>query len=196
MCRPSRRVEVRNSVVMIVLAILAAATWVVAPWSRPDPSPPAQRGIDPRPLGYHVRGAQILGTDEEGRVTYRINAARLDEVPNEERFRLEDVSVAYQPPDETAWTISAGSGSWPKDGSRLELANAVELRTAPTDGSRPRTILTEQLRFWPAMSSVESDTLVQFRLGEASFDGVGFHMDLKEDTLKLESEVHGTLVPR
>ncbi len=89
---------VRNTVVMLVLAILAAATWV-ATWSPQDQSPPAERSEGLGPLGYYVRGARLSGTDEQGRVTYRIRAERLDELPAEDQLRLEGVNVEYQPAD-------------------------------------------------------------------------------------------------
>ena len=70
----------RNTIVMIVLAILAAATWV-ATWERQDATPPVERVKPTGPLGYYARGARLSGTDEQGRPTYHIFAERLDEVP-------------------------------------------------------------------------------------------------------------------
>ena len=49
------RTHVRNTVVMIVLAILAAATWV-ATWQRQAAEPPAAASADAQPLGYYLRG--------------------------------------------------------------------------------------------------------------------------------------------
>lgn len=178
---------------MLVLAILAAATWI-ATWSPQDRSLPPERSADGGPLGYHVRGARLLATDAQGRVTVTIRAERLAEIPNEARLRLEGVSVAYQPPDETAWAITAAGGSTPRDGSLLELSGGVEIRSVPTDGSAPQTILAPTLRFWPETSSVESNAAVQFRVGDWQLRGTGLRTDLKGQTLKLESEVHGTFV--
>jgi lipopolysaccharide export system protein LptC len=185
---------VRSTVVMIVLAILAAATWVFT-WPAPDQVAPAERSGDVGPLGYYVRGARLLGTDEQGRVTYRLRAERLDELPAEEQLRLEGVDVEYQPAEDAGWTISATNGSVLKDGSLLELSGDVEIRSVPTDGAAQRTILTQALRFWPDTSSVVSDQPVEFRVGGWQVHGMGLSADLKGHTLKLESAVHGTLLP-
>jgi len=128
-------------------------------------------------------------------VAYRILADRLDELPGEDRLRLEGVKVEYGPADETAWAISAASAITPKDGSLLDLAGDVELRSSPADGSHPLTILTQALRFSPDTSSVESDEAVQFRVGDWQLDAVGLRTDLKGDTLELESQVHGKFAP-
>lgn len=185
----------RNSVVLIVLAILAAVSSVVT-WLPQDEGQPTERNENLGPLGYYVRGARLLGTDEQGRVTVTIRAERLDEVPNEELLRLEGVAIDYSPTNDTAWAISAASASTPKDGSLLELAGDVELRSVPTDGSRPQTILTQTLQFWPETSSVRSEQHVEFRVGDLRLRGIGLDTDLKGNTLRLKSDVHGTLAPQ
>lgn len=184
----------RNTVVIALLALLAAGTWL-ASWQRQDSNPPLAANEDARPLGYYVRGAKMLGTDEQGRVIYRILAERLDELPDEDRLSLEGVHVEYQPADETAWAISAASASTPKDGSLLDLVGNVEVRSSPTDGSEPLTIATEKLRFSPDTSSAESDGPVEIHVGDWQLTTIGLRTHLKGDTLELESQVHGTFAP-
>lgn len=183
---------VRNTLIMIVLAVAAAATWV-ATWRRPEADRPAESAAGPEPLGFYVRGARILGTDDEGRVRYRIFAERLDELPEEDRLLLTGVKVEYQPPDDAPWSITAASASSAKDISRLDLAGGVEIRGAPSDDSRPLTIVTEKLTFWPDTSSAEANVPVEVRFGGWLLRASGLH--LKGDSLRLESEVYGTLVP-
>jgi LPS export ABC transporter protein LptC len=182
---------VRNTVVMIALAILAAATWI-ATWPPQGQAPAAERSADLGPLGYYARGTRILVTDEQGRVTVTIRAERLSEVPGEQRLQLEGIAAEYQPADETAWALSAASGSAPKDASLLDLSGDVEVRSTPIDGSKPITIATQSLRFRPETSSAESADLVKIRIGDWRFEAVGLRTHLKGDTLELESKVHGT----
>lgn len=180
---------------MIVLALLAAATGLLR-WQRatPDPAPAVDESTSP--LGYYAHGARIVGTDEQGRVVYRVSAARLDELPNQDRLSFESVSVDYEPIDATAWAISAATASGPRDGSMLELAGNVELRSAPTDGAAPVFMATAKLRFWPDTSRAESDETVEFRAGDWHLEARGLRTNLKDDTLRLESEVHGTFAPQ
>jgi LPS export ABC transporter protein LptC len=186
---------VRNTVVMLVLAILAAATWI-ATWERQGSGTATGPTADPPALGYYAHGTRILVTDEEGQVTAHVRADRLDELPDEQLLRLEGISVDYAPADETAWSISAARASAPKDGSLLDLAGDVEIRSMPTDGATQQTITTQALRFWPDTSNVESDAPVEIHIGDWRFRTVGLRMDLKGDTLRLESQVHGTFAPR
>jgi LPS export ABC transporter protein LptC len=188
------RSSVRNTVVMAVLAILAAATWI-ATWQRPDVDALVDRVAEPGPLGYYAQGARLAGWDEQGRLTYRIFAERLEELPGEERLQLIGVNVDYQPADEPEWTLMAASAKYARDGSQLDLLGNVEVRSMPVDGSHPMTIITDELLFSPDTSSVESDEKVEIRVGDLHLRGVGLRSDLKGGTLKLESDVHGTIVP-
>lgn len=180
--------------VMLVLAILAGATWV-ATWQPLDVGPLVDRLAEPGPLGYYARGAHLAGWDEQGRLTYRIFAERLEEVPGEARLQLIGVNVDYQPVDEAEWTLTAASAAYARDGSQLALLGNVEVRNMPAAGARPVTIITDKLVFSPDTSSAETDAKVEIRVGDWQLQGVGLRSDLKGGTLKLESEVHGTLAP-
>jgi lipopolysaccharide export system protein LptC len=185
---------VRNTVVMILLAILAAATWV-ASWQRQRTAPAAEPVDDGEPLGYYLRGARFSITDEHGRVTYRVFADRLDELPGDSRLQLTGVEVDYQPTDDTAWSISSATATFARDGSQLDFNGSVEVRSAPNEGFGPWTVRSEALRFWPETAKAESRAAVEIRAGDWKLAAVGLRMDLKGETLELESQVHGTLLP-
>jgi len=176
---------------MVVLAVVAVATWLYGRQPPPANDRNATSG-DAEPLGYYLRGARMLGTDEQGRVAYRILADRLEERPDRELLLLDGVRVEYAPADAVAWSISAAAASAPKDGSQLNLTGSVELRSQPTDGSEPLLIAAEALRFFPDSSSAESDDPVRISVGDWQLDAVGLRTHLKGDTLQLESKVHGT----
>jgi LPS export ABC transporter protein LptC len=179
---------------MAVLAILAAVT-SVATWQREQAAAPIDQAVDTAPAGYFARGARIVRTDDQGRPAYRIFAERLDELPGEDRLKLTGVNVDYQPSDEAAWSISAATATYAKDGSQLDLRGAVEIRSTPTDDADPVTITTERLLFSPDSSSAESDGTVAIRVGDLQLRAQGLSADLKGDTLRLESQVHGTFLP-
>lgn len=176
---------------MAVLAILAAATWLFN-WQREPSRQVVARTDDNRPLGYYVLDARWLGTDDAGRIAYRISAERLEEVPDRQLLRLSGVQVLFEPVDEVPWSISAANASAPKDASQLDLEGNVELTSSPADGTQPVAISTERLRFWPDSSSAESDEPVRIRVGDFALSAVGLRTHLKGDTLRLESNVHGT----
>ncbi len=173
---------------MLLLGAAAAASWI---YSLPGPVEPPQRssGGD-APLGYYVRGARLLRTDESGHVAYRIRADRLEEHADEERLLLEGVQIEYRPPNEVPWTITAGNGSAPKDASQLDLGGGVELRSEPAEGT-PTRIATESLRFELESSTAVTDRRTELSIGDWHLSGTGLRAHLKDERLRLESDVHG-----
>ncbi len=175
--------------VMVVLAALAVATWLYgrAPSTPPHPFP--TEGT--QPLGYYLRAARMLGTDEQGRIAYRILADNLEELPEQQRLKLDGVRIEYLPADADTWLISAAAGTAPKDGSELELKGDVSLRSEPRDGGKAVVIAGETLRFFPQTSSAESDTPVTISVGGWHVEAGRFRTLLKGDLVELESKVHG-----
>jgi LPS export ABC transporter protein LptC len=180
---------------MVVLAVLAAVTWVWS-WRPEEPPAPAPVETDAQPLGYYVHGARLLGTDEQGHVVYRVIAQRLDELPDAGLLVFDGVRVEYQPAGAIPWEISADGGRGPKDGREIELNGNVELKSLPADGAEPIVITTGMLKFSADTSRAETDDAVNIRVGDWRFDAVGLRTDLKDDTLRLESEVHGIFAPQ
>ncbi len=185
--------DLRNGIAIVTLAAAAIATWY---WSRPtEPPRVARRAEDTAPLGYYLRGARVLGTDAEGHVTYKILADRLEELPDQSLLQLDGVRVEYSPSDDVPWLISASRASTPKNGAHLDLEGNVQLRSAPTDGSKAVTIATTRLRFVPDDSTAVSDEAVQLTVGGWQVDAVGLRANLKDNEVELESKVHGQVAP-
>lgn len=184
----------RPTIVTILLAALAVATWLYS-WQPEAVDRRRTVREDDQPLGYYLKGARLLGTDDEGRVAYRILAERLEELPDHEILEMSGVEVDYRPADGQPWRISAANASAPKDGAQLDLTGRVELRNEPAEGSEAVVIATETLRFVPDTSSAESDQPVRISIGDWQLDAVGLRTHLKGDTLRLESKVHGKFSP-
>jgi len=176
---------------MVALGALAVATWL---YGRAPAAPAYAPPVDgAEPLGYYLRAARILGTDEQGRIAYRILADNLEELPAEQLLKLDGVRIEYLPADADPWLISATAGSAPKDGSELALTGNVTLRSEPRNGGKPLVIAASTLRFIPESSSAESETPVSISVGDWHVEAGQLRTRLKGDVVQLESKVHGTL---
>jgi LPS export ABC transporter protein LptC len=118
-------------------------------------------------------------------------ADNLEELPAQQRLKLDGVRIEYLPADADTWLISATSGTAPKDGSELTLNGNVSLRSEPRDGGKAVVIAAETLRFVPESSSAESETPVSISVGDWHVEAGRFRTLLKGDLVELESKVHG-----
>ena len=181
--------KLRNAAGIVLLAAAAAASYW---WSRPPPAEPAaRRGNGAELPGYYLRGARIVGTDEQGRVALEILADSLAELPGQDRLSLDGVRIEYTPADAAPWSISASHAVAPKDHSQVDLEGDVTLRSTPADGKAPIEISTSKLRFVRDESEVSTDQSIELRRGRMSVHGVGLRAHLNAGTLALESKVHG-----
>ena len=186
---PCYGMSLRNTLVIVVLGALAVATWLYG--RTPTAAPRTLPTEGAQPLGYYLRAARILGTDEQGRIAYRIMADNLEELPQEQRLKLDGVRIEYVPTDADTWLISAAAGTAPKDGSELTLNGDVSLRSEPRGGGKALVIAGETLRFFPDSSRAESETPVSISVGDWHVEAGRFRTLLKGDVVELESKVHG-----
>ncbi|HZF27499.1 MAG TPA: LPS export ABC transporter periplasmic protein LptC [Gammaproteobacteria bacterium] len=182
--------NLRNAAGIVLLVAAAGASYW---WSRPPPAAPATQGGDGAELpGYYMKGAGIIGTDEQGRVALQIHADSLAEVPGEERLAFDGVRIDYTPAHEAPWSISASHATAPRDTSHFDFEGDVDLRSVPTDGSKPWQVLTAAMHFQPHESQVTTEGEVEIRIGDWRFTGVRLRALLNAKKLELES-VHGLL---
>jgi LPS export ABC transporter protein LptC len=183
---------VRNLILILLLGAAAVASWYFS--LPPSQEPRRESSTGDEALGYYLRGASILGTDENGRVAYSLVASRLEEHPNEERLFFAGVKIDYRPADSTPWIITAATGSAPKDTAVVDLAGDVELKSEPQSG-QPILIATQKLTFVPAASTATTEEPVTLAIGGWQFDAVGLRTHLKDQSLTLKSNVHGKVGP-
>ncbi len=185
--------KLRNVLGSLLLAAMAAGTLYLSRVTSP-PEPERERDA-PGPSGYYFLGARVIGTDETGRVAYRISAARAVELPDGYGLGLHDVRVEYSAADEVPWLLTATEATAAKDGSFLDLRGGVRLESVPQEDRRKVVIETERLALDPEQSVARSDEPVRVAIGGAFVSAVGIEAHLKDDLLQLESNVHGRLSP-
>jgi len=186
-------IDVRNSLVFVVLAGAASASWY---FGRGDlTGDTAIVGEGQGPLGYYLRDADISIMDEDGSMLYRILAAAVEEQPAENRTLLADVRIEYSPAADIPWQVRAEQGEIPADEQYLDLSGSVELATTEGSSGETTTIRAARIRFAPEEYLATTDAGVTVALGDERLEAVGMKADLKGDRLELESSVHGQFSP-
>lgn len=180
-----------KTLALCALIAVAAATWYL---SRPrEPAAPAAGLDDERPPSYYLKDAEVLQTDDEGRLLYRIHADYAEERPDDAALVLDGVLFEYRETEQIPWAIRAGRAVLSLDGSAVQLERGVEVTREPGADGRPVVARTEQLVLEPLTHIARAEGEVEFEVGASTLRAVGLELYLKEDRLKLESDVHGRL---
>ncbi len=186
--------NLRNGAALVLLAAAALATWYFA---RPAKNPaPAVQESGSYPLGYYLRDATLLGTDEQGRILYRLHAKLAEERPDNGGLLLHDVKFEYQPAEHVPWNVTAARGEAPAaQPSYLDLEGNVEITRNPGAEGGTARVETNRLRLEPEQRMASTSGPVRISVGGNTLDAVGLKAFLGSDRIELESKVHGRFTP-
>ena len=179
----------RNAAGIALLTIAATASWLAVERSdRASSTLPSTR--DPAP-GYYLREATIFGTDADGRTLYELRAVHIRHVPESDSIELDGLHLDYDIASRAPWRLDAQRGVIPSDGASITLAGKVRLVNTPLDGSVPTVIRTESLEVGFLEHVASSAEPVEIARGGHVLTARGLQVDLKKETLRLQSAVRG-----
>jgi|TARA_B110000196_G_scaffold319017_1_gene335820 lipopolysaccharide export system protein LptC len=183
----------KNQIRVIALGSLALLSWF---WNRNNAISESNQAQSQSDLiGYYLRDAKILGTDEDGKPLYWIRAASAEEQPNGKHLILKNVTAQYDFSDNIPWVLKASHGEVSTSASYLDLSGDVQLATETQQGVNPTIIQTIELRLEPENFIAETTAPVSILIGSHRLEAVGFRADLRANQLTLKSNVHGQFRP-
>ncbi len=185
----------------LLLGGLAALTY----WLDAQVQPPS-----PRADGSHRHAADIFidnfrgdSFDAEGRLRQSLGAKRAQHYADDDTIDFTQPTMSLTDPDQPRIDVSADSGSLSGDRETVMLKGNVhtarEAGSAPAseDGQSagPITVSSETLRVVPKRGLASTDGPVTIEEPRGIIRAVGMELDNNAHTLKLKSNVRGTLQP-
>ena len=180
-------VNPRNLLLLVILAGTALVTWVLARIAQEPDAAIVDQG--PAAEGYYLIGAVMHGTDDNGRVYYRIRADRVEQRADGENFVLERMRVEYTPETDVHWNISAARGFADPERASLSLQEDVRLVYLPDSDLEQTVFETDGLQVYTDEFLATTDQRVTMRKGRSEFTATGLELNLKTDFWTLGSDV-------
>jgi len=184
-------VRLRNTVLFLLLGAAAFGSWLLRPAA---PLRDAALDTSAPSLGYYINDAVFSGLDDDGRIIYRLVAARIEGFEDSTVLNLDDVEIRYAPELELPWRITATSARSGADQETLELAGVIIESTTENPDERTR-IEAAALSLEPKRQLVSTPGPVRFAIGASRIDAVGLSADLRAERFSLESGVYGQVAP-
>ncbi len=184
---------VRNTLGGLLLVGLAVATWLLGRPSLQEGPRPGAAGAGAS--GYYLREATLFGTDTEGRIRYRLNAARIDRPADGGNLTFEDLRVEYDPAFDVHWRLSAGAGVAGIEPGQLALHGGVRLETRASGAASPTRIETQTLTLNTSASTATTRDRVALENGRTRFEATGMSADLANDRIDLHADVSANILP-
>ena len=174
--------------IIIVLAIIGIIVGAII-LGQGGPAPVATTGTNEGAgvPGYSARNAQVTQTGDDGRTEFTVISPLIRQLANDDRVQLDAPRLTFASPENGLWHAQAISGLIHDNGKRLELHGDVKINGTLSES--PVAIATSTLSYDTAteIASTPAQVLVDARGGTSS--GRGLVVNLKDSTLRLESNV-------
>lgn len=144
--------------------------------------------------GFYLRTARILGTDDEGKLLYEIEAEYAEQQVNRD-IELENVRIRYSDNADVPWIINADRATIADNRDLLRLSGHVTAFSSEGFAGQVTEIRAPVLDIDPLGYKAETDGRVQLRIGSRSLTATGMLALLQENRLELKSNVSGKFIP-
>jgi len=186
-----------------VLGVLVGLTVIAAAWvlldrrqlmDSLDPEEPKDRQRTVAP-GYSARHAEIVETGKDGRPMYILRAEQVRQQPDQQSVTLETVRLEMRDQLGQRWTARSDYGQIYQDSETVQLTGDVLVSGTFKNAKDPAEISTEQLSFDTQSDVVKTNSPVTLNWAGRRMQSIGMVANLKDQSLKLESGVHGLFTP-
>ncbi len=176
----------------MALLLAAAGSWYLAgSLGKSETVEPSGNAISDR---FYLKSARILGTGNDGRLLYEIEADYAEQQDGE-GIALQNVRIRYSQGSQIPWVLIADTATISQNQQRVILKGHVKAVSSEGFDGKDTEITTQYLEFEPGAYRAETDSRVQIRIGPRSLTATGMLALLQENRLVLKSNVSGKFVP-
>jgi len=180
---------------LAILALVALIVGVVV-LSGPQRESAAPATVGPlHDPGYAARKARLIQTGPDGQPLYTLDAAQIQQQPNQGTVDLQQVLLGFRDTSGNTWTARADRGQLAQGSGVVQLEGDVQVVGALPDSGEPAEISTEHLSFDTQAQIVTTHDPVTLLMSGRKLHAQGLVASLKERHLQLESAVHGSFLP-
>ncbi|WP_240601681.1 LPS export ABC transporter periplasmic protein LptC [Oleiagrimonas sp. MCCC 1A03011] len=180
---------------MVALALAIGVVQLLVWWLQPTRNNRMDAG--PPRSGYTLHDFTLYGYGDNGKLSYRLQAPRLERREGDDSLYLNQPKFLLPPkraPGEP-WTGHSDYGWVSAKGDELKLQGAVKMRRKAYAGTAAASIDTSDVTAWPKKNKVQTDEHVVMHQGTATMTGIGMRADLDTKHMELLNDFHGTFKP-
>jgi len=177
---------------LAILALVALIVGVVV-LSGPQRESTAPATVGPlHDPGYAARKARLIQTGPDGKPLYTLDAAQIQQQPNQGTVDLQQVLLGFRDTSGNPWTARADRGQLAQGSGVVQLEGDVRVVGALLDSGETAEIATEHLAFDTQAQIVTTHAPVTLLMSGRKLHAQGLVASLKERHVQLESAVHGS----
>jgi len=180
--------------VLVILAIIVIGGVLLGrdPLELTRATPPAP---PPASAGYSARDATLIETGADGAPLYTVHAVTIEQPAAAEYVNLDDVTIDFRDSRGQIWNARADHGRIESDATQFELQGGVKISGHLPGSPDLAQLTTEVLSLDTRTEIARTDAPVQIDWGGRQVTAHGMVARLKDQHVRLKSDVHGSFSP-
>ena len=181
----------RFSLLVVILVAAVLGSWYL---TQSQPKQPDEVTSLQSDESYYMRDATMLGIGDDGLPSYRVHAAHIRHMADDDSIELTNIRVRFETDPDAPWTLNAPRGQIPKEREYIDLIGEVTASREP-DERDELVIVTRDVRVLLDERIATTEALVTMNMGPHAVSARGMRAYLKQDRVELQSEVNGLFSP-
>jgi len=179
-----------------VVALLAVLTLIVGmvllSGPQRDVTARASAAGPPHDPGFSATNARLIQTGADGQPAYTLDAAQIQQTPNDGLVKLQQVRLGFRDTSGNEWTARAQRGQLAQGSGVVQLDGDVHVAGILPGSDETAEITSQHLVFDTNAQVVSTREPVTLMMSGRKLAAQGLTANLKERHVQLESAVHGT----
>lgn len=176
---------------ILAFVVLLIGVVVLTGGEREGAAPVTVEGPPPD-LGYSAKKARMVQTGADGKPIYTLDAAQVQQQPNQGLVNLQQVVLGFRDASGGDWTARADRGELAQNSGIVKLDGAVHVSGVLPGTTEQAEMTTESLAFDTNEQVVATRDPVTLVMTGRKLNAQGMVANLKEHRVQLESAVHGS----
>jgi lipopolysaccharide export system protein LptC len=174
---------------VLLIALIAVLLAAYSLWSRRSGDELHDRPA-PAQAGYYLRNATVTETDATGAARFKLRANTINQNPADQSIDMAQVQLNYQSGPDALWLLTAERGHLASGSRVIDFSGNVNIKPQQPSDNRVE-LQTEALSIDTANNIAAAPGKVRFQMDREHLTAFGLKYDLKRQTLRLESRLHG-----
>lgn len=180
---------------LVLLAALGLFTFYLSQVAeREQARKPARKALSTEP-DYFVERLALLGMNEQGAPSFRLEAQRLQHFPDGDTTLFEEPVIVSLDTSQPRITVTADRGRLSSGGEEAHFSGNVVVTRAATPTAAPMRADTDYAVVLPDRNIVRTDWPVTIVQGGSRFTGVGMEIDNRNRQLRVNSQIRAVVLP-
>jgi len=180
--------------ILFALVLAAVAVWLTLGSGALGPTTARPSALQATEQGYAATDATVVETGPDGAPMYTLQAHQVLQDPVSNLVHLQSVNMTFRDQSGGNWQARSDAAVARQDSQQVDLTGAVDVSGLFSGTDQPAHILTDVLHVDTRQDIIQTRSKVTLKWAGYVVTARGLVVNIKDHTIKLESEVHGHFV--